>query len=110
MRRNKLNFCREKKRDTVYISCEGTQSDKNNHLRFTTLTVLNVWLILAVVILGIGHIGIHLRHEKEACGRTSEKTSRIICRALSALLACLFLFVLGTFSIRSFVLGVLQRT
>lgn len=58
---------------------------------------LNVWLILAVVILGIGHIGIHLRHEKEACGRTSEKTARIICRALSALLACLFLFVLGTF-------------
>jgi len=26
---------------------------------------LNVWLIVAVVILGIGHIGIHLRHEKD---------------------------------------------
>ncbi len=45
---------------------------------------LNVWLILAVVILGIGHIGIHLRHEKEACGKTSEKTARIICRKCDA--------------------------
>lgn len=29
---------------------------------------LNVWLILAVVVLGIGHIGIHLEHEKEVRG------------------------------------------
>ena len=41
---------------------------------------LNVWLILAVAVLGIGHIGIHLRHEKEACGNSSEKDAGITCR------------------------------
>ena len=33
---------------------------------------LNIWLILAVVILGIGHIGIHLGHEKEVYGAGSK--------------------------------------
>ena len=33
---------------------------------------LNVWLILAVIILGIGHIGIHLGHEMEVCGTGSK--------------------------------------
>ncbi len=29
----------------------------------------NVFLLLSVVILGIGHIGIHIAHRNEACGR-----------------------------------------
>ena len=28
----------------------------------------NIFMIVSVIILGIGHIGIHLAHEKEALG------------------------------------------
>ena len=38
---------------------------------------LNVWLIVAVVILGIGHIGIHLSHEKEVNGENSKVSKAI---------------------------------
>ena len=34
---------------------------------------INVWLIIAVIILGIGHIGIHLAHEKELNGQKQKK-------------------------------------
>jgi len=34
---------------------------------------INVWLIIASIILGIGHIGIHLAHEKEVNGPKEKK-------------------------------------
>ena len=39
---------------------------------------LNVWLIIAVIILGIGHVGIHLRHEKEVNGENSKASAAIV--------------------------------
>lgn len=33
----------------------------------------NVFLLVSVVILGIGHIGIHLQHRREVCGKVKRK-------------------------------------
>lgn len=33
----------------------------------------NVFLLMSVLVLGIGHIGIHLQHRREACGKVKKK-------------------------------------
>ncbi|SER09439.1 Pimeloyl-ACP methyl ester carboxylesterase [Lachnospiraceae bacterium NE2001] len=42
---------------------------------FLGIYACNIFIILASIILGIGHIGIHLNHRKEAMGEETEKNS-----------------------------------
>lgn len=59
----------------------------------------NVFLLISVLILGIGHIGIHLQHRREVYGRVEKKLpSRIfgwICGAVFGLSAACFVLVIG---------------
>ena len=59
----------------------------------------NVFLLLSVIILGIGHIGIHLQHKNEVYEKKEKKLiTRIlkwISLALISLVLILFIFVIG---------------
>jgi pimeloyl-ACP methyl ester carboxylesterase len=62
---------------------------------------VNVWMIVSVLILGIGHIGIHLAHKKEAVGE--KKKSRLPIRILKWTGAVVLILFFGAIS---FVIGV----
>lgn len=54
----------------------------------------NIFLIISVVILGIGHIGIHLNHRKEVMGE--KKRPKLILRVLKWLGAGVLTIIFGT--------------
>ena len=60
----------------------------------------NAFLLLSVILLGIGHIGIHMGHRKEVCGRRKRKLPvRILKRSLTAigiLMTAVLLFITGS--------------
>ncbi|SCW50756.1 Pimeloyl-ACP methyl ester carboxylesterase [Ruminococcaceae bacterium YRB3002] len=64
----------------------------------------NIIMILASVILGIGHIGIHLMHRREVFGKKPKKhiAVRIILGILKAAVILILVLVFGTFS---FIIG-----
>ena len=53
-------------------------------------------MILSSVLLGVGHIGIHLAHRKEVCGKPKKKY--IVVRILRAIAAVLLVAVFGLIS------------
>ena len=53
----------------------------------------NVFLLAAVVILGIGHIGIHLQHKTEICGRKKRKLPVRLLRWIAGGLGVAFIGV-----------------
>jgi len=59
----------------------------------------NVFLLVSVVILGIGHIGIHLQHKREACGKVKKKLPVRILGWIGGLFlgitAAVFVLVIG---------------
>ncbi len=59
----------------------------------------NVFLLVSVVILGIGHIGIHLQHRREACGKIKRKLPVRIAGWIVGLffgvVAACFIFIIG---------------
>lgn len=66
---------------------------------------VNVWMIVSVLILGIGHIGIHLAHKKEAVGENKKRhvTIRILKWTGAVVLILLFgaiSFVIGVRDVR----------
>ena len=63
---------------------------------------VNVWLIIAAVILGIGHIGIHLAHAKEVNGPGKKKhpVKRILKWASTVLLTLIFMAIIIPVGVR----------
>lgn len=61
----------------------------------------NILLIVASVILGIGHIGIHLGHRKEATGKIERRP--VIQKILVALCVILLIPVIACISIRNYI-------
>lgn len=62
----------------------------------------NAFLMLAITILGIGHIGIHLQHKNDAVGKKNRKLSvRIIMVAGAVLGSVVVLFLIGYFGIKN---------
>ncbi|MBR6483565.1 MAG: alpha/beta hydrolase, partial [Clostridiales bacterium] len=59
----------------------------------------NIIMIAGSIILGIGHIGIHLQHRNEACGKPAKKKLpvRIITGILKGIGIVILLFVFGIF-------------
>lgn len=53
----------------------------------------NVFLIISTIILGIGHIGIHLGHYKEICGSTKNKP--VFLRIAKWVINTIFIAILG---------------
>lgn len=53
----------------------------------------NVFLLVAVIILGIGHIGIHLQHKIEICGRKKRKLPVRLLRWIAGSLGVVFIGV-----------------
>jgi pimeloyl-ACP methyl ester carboxylesterase len=66
----------------------------------------NVFLLVAVVVLGIGHIGIHLQHRNSVLEKKKRKlpikilkwVGRIVC----CIIACIFVFVIGARNVNYF--------
>ncbi|MBQ5472523.1 MAG: alpha/beta hydrolase, partial [Treponema sp.] len=61
---------------------------------------VNVWMIVSVLILGIGHIGIHLAHKKEAVGENKKRHVAIRILKWTGAVVLILLF-----SAISFVIG-----
>ena len=63
---------------------------------------INVWLIIAAIILGIGHIGIHLAHAKEVRGPEKKKhpAKRILMWIGAVLLTLIFIVIMIPISAR----------
>ena len=64
---------------------------------------VNIWLILAAAILGIGHIGIHLAHAKEISGPTEKKHSvkRVLKWVGVVLLLLIFMAIIIPIGVRN---------
>ncbi len=65
---------------------------------------INIWLIIASIILGIGHIGIHLAHEKEVNGPKEKKPAakRILKGIAAVLLLLIFAAIIVPTGVRNF--------
>lgn len=62
----------------------------------------NIFLIISTVILGIGHIGIHLNHRDEVCGKKQKNKLKLSIRILKWVTAS---FLVVIFSFISFIIG-----
>lgn len=60
----------------------------------------NIFLILSAIILGVGHIGIHLDHEEEACGKRIKSGKGKIALRIIAII--LLLPVVAVIAVRNF--------
>lgn len=64
----------------------------------------NIFLIISTIILGIGHIGIHLNHHKEICSNTKKKNIPllIVKWAISIIFAAVFGLIIVIIGCRNF--------
>ncbi len=55
----------------------------------------NILMLIGSVILGVGHIGIHLQHRKEVCGQ--KKKQKLVIRILKGIGLAVLALIFGTF-------------
>ncbi len=65
---------------------------------------VNIWLIIASIILGIGHIGIHIAHQKEVTKPAKRKhiVKRVLKWCISGILVLVFAVILVSIGARNF--------
>ena len=105
-------FKSEKRMEDMYSSFAGFPVAGASLPVFAALSLgiyaSNIFIIISVIILGIGHIGIHLAHRREVMGNEKRKIKkgrrvvRVIKTILLILVCLVVLLIIGIIAVRNY--------
>ena len=101
-------FKSEKRMEDMYSSFAGFPVAGASLPVFAALSLgiyaSNIFIIISVIILGIGHIGIHLNHRREVMGKvkSGRKAVRVIKTVLLVPVCLVVLLIIGIIGVRNY--------